>query len=106
MYRVCLRFVIKNNRENIIYLTVTVCCICAWFGQRLRRKGCSEESWCEWSYPLNTEVMLLVPVLFVILWEEVENAAGDEKQQEKERGMSTPKKEEKSEKIYEEQLVR
>lgn len=42
---------------------------------------------------------------FVILWEEVENAAGDEKQQEKERGMSTTKKEEKSEKIYEELLV-
>lgn len=36
--------------------------------------------------------MLLVPVLFVILWEEAENAAGDEKQQEKEKGMSTAKK--------------
>lgn len=49
--------------------------------------------------------MLPVPVLFVILWEEVENAAGDEEQQKKGRGMSKAKKVEKSEKMYEEQLV-
>lgn len=49
--------------------------------------------------------MLLVPVLFVILWEEVGNAAGDEEQQGKERGMNKAKKVEKSQKMYEDQPV-
>lgn len=73
--------------------------------ERLRRKGYSEKSWCEWTCLQNTEVVLLVPVLFAILWKEAENAAGDEEQHEKERDMTKAKKVEKSEKMYEKQLV-
>lgn len=98
-------FAVKNNREYYLLSSDYVLYLCMVWTKRLRRKGYSEESWCEWSYPQNTEVVLLVPVLFVILWEEVENAAGDEKQQEKERGVSKTKKVEKSEQMYEEQLV-
>lgn len=100
-----LGFAIKNNREYYLLNSDCVLYLCIVWTERLKRKGYSEESSCEWSYLQNTEVVLLVPVLFVILWEEVGNAAGDEEQQGKERGMNKAKKVEKSQKMYEDQPV-
>lgn len=67
MYRVSLVFAIENNREYYLLNSGSVLCLCMVWTERLRRKGYSEESWCEWSYLQSTEVVLLVPVLFVIL---------------------------------------
>lgn len=105
MYTVCLGFAIKNNREYYLLYSDCVLYLCMVWTERLRRKGYSEKSWFEWTYLQNTEVVLLVPVLFAILWKEAENAAGDEEQHEKERDMTKAKKVEKSEKMYEKQLV-
>lgn len=67
MYRVSLVFAIENNREYYLLNSGSVLYPCMVWTERLRRKGYSEESWCEWSYLQSTEVVLLVPVLFVIL---------------------------------------
>lgn len=67
MYRVGLVFAIENNREYYLLNSGCVLYLCMVWTERLRRKGYSEESWCEWSYLQSTEVVLLVPVLFVIL---------------------------------------
>lgn len=67
MYTVGLGFAIKNKREYYLLNNGCVLYLCTVWTERLRRKGYSEESWCEWSYLQNTEAVLPVPVLFVIL---------------------------------------
>lgn len=67
MYRVSLVFAIENNREYYLLNSGSVLYLCMVWTERLRRKGYSEESWCERSYLQSTVVVLLVPVLFVIL---------------------------------------
>ena len=83
-----------------------MCCICAWSGQKgsggkdiLKKVGvngvlCKIQTW---------HILYLFYVSDT-LWEEVENAAGDEEQHGKERGMGKASKVEKPE-VYEEQLI-
>lgn len=92
---------------RIIYLMVSVCCICAWSEEKvsrgkviLKKAGvkrvlCKIQMWC----------CLHLFYVSDTLWEEVENAAENEEQHGKERHISKATKVEKPEEVYKEQLV-
>lgn len=65
MYTVGLSFAININREYSLLNSVCVLYLCIVWTERLGRKGYSEESWCEWNFLQNTDVVLLVSVLCV-----------------------------------------
>ena len=65
MYTAGLGFAININREYYLLNSVCVLYLYMVWTESLRRKGYSEESWCEWSSLQNTDVVLLVPVLCV-----------------------------------------
>lgn len=92
---------------RIIYLMVSVCCICAQSEEKVprgkvilkkvgvKRVLCKIQMWC----------CLYLFFVSDTLWEEVENASGNEEQHGKEKHISKATKVEKPEEVYKEQLV-